>query len=389
MKVNKSRFCPSPTGLLHLGNLRTALFSHLAAKRDDGSFLLRIEDTDRERSKKAFSDAISQDLKWIGLDWDEGPGVDNQELYFQSQRIDIYETFYQQLIEADLIYPCFTTEEELKIIRRNQIASGQPPRYTGVWAQASAEDVQSQFEKGNKPVYRFRIPKKSNIEFVDVVKGEQSFATDDLDDFIVKKQDNTPTLMFANAIDDSLMKVDLVLRGDDYLSNTPRQIALLEALNLPLPKFAHVSLFTGSEGAPLSKRNGSLSIEDLRSEGYLPIAVCNYLSRVGHSINTNKLMSLKELSKSFDTNNISSSPSKFDKNQLLFWQKKAVESLSSDETYIWLQDSLEALPSDINKDKFLSLVLLYRLREPRFEKIVSPLGSLLHHGSWSLEDLVL
>ena len=356
MKVNKSRFCPSPTGLLHLGNLRTALFSHLAAKRDDGSFLLRIEDTDRERSRKEFSDAISQDLKWIGLDWDEGPGVDNQELYFQSQRIDIYETFYQQLIEADLIYPCFTTEEELKIIRRNQIASGQPPRYTGVWAQASAEDVQSQFEKGNKPVYRFRIPKKSNIEFVDVVKGEQSFATDDLDDFIVKKQDNTPTFMFANAIDDSLMKVDLVLRGDDHLSNTPRQIALLEALNLPLPKFAHVSLFTGSDGAPLSKRNGSLSIEDLRSEGYLPIAVCNYLSRVGHSINTNKLMSLKELSKSFDTNNISSSPSKFDKNQLLFWQKKAVESLSSDETYIWLQDSLEALPSDINKDKFLSLV---------------------------------
>ena len=244
----------------------------------------------------------------------------------------------------------------MKIIRRNQIASGQPPRYTGVWAQASAEDVQSQFEKGNKPVYRFRIPKKSNIEFVDVVKGEQSFATDDLDDFIVKKQDNTPTFMFANAIDDSLMKVDLVLRGDDHLSNTPRQIALLEALNLPLPKFAHVSLFTGSDGAPLSKRNGSLSIEDLRSEGYLPIAVCNYLSRVGHSINTNKLMSLKELSKSFDTNNISSSPSKFDKNQLLFWQKKAVESLSSDETYIWLQDSLEALPSDINKDKFLSLV---------------------------------
>ena len=356
MKVNKSRFCPSPTGLLHLGNLRTALFSHLAAKRDDGSFLLRIEDTDRERSKKEFSDAISQDLKWIGLDWDEGPGVGNQESYFQSQRIDIYETFYQQLIEADLIYPCFTTEEELKIIRRNQIASGQPPRYTGVWAQASAEDVQSQFEKGNKPVYRFRIPKKSNIEFVDVVKGEQSFATDDLDDFIVKKQDNTPTFMFANAIDDSLMKVDLVLRGDDHLSNTPRQIALLEALNLPLPKFAHVSLFTGSDGAPLSKRNGSLSIEDLRSEGYLPIAVCNYLSRVGHSINTNKLMSLKELSKSFDTNNISSSPSKFDKNQLLFWQKKAVESLSSDETYVWLQDSLEALPSDINKEKFLSLV---------------------------------
>ena len=127
-------------------------------------------------------------------------------------------------------------------------------------------------------------------------------------------------------------------------------------MNLPLPKFAHVSLCTGSDGAPLSKRNGSLSIEDLRSEGYLPIAVCNYLSRVGHSINTNKLMSLKELSKSFDTNNISSSPSKFDKNQLLFWQKKAVESLSSDETYIWLQDSLEALPSDINKDKFLSLV---------------------------------
>ena len=204
MKVNKTRFCPSPTGLLHLGNLRTSLFSFLIAKKNNGSFLLRIEDTDLERSKKEFSDAICADLKWVGLEWDEGPEVGGEEKsYYQSQRLELYQEFYEKLLDQDLIYPCFTSEEELKVIRRNQIAAGQPPRYTGVWSQASEEEVQEELDKGNKPVYRFRIPKKRTISFTDLVKGEQSFATEDLDDFIVRKKDSTPTFMFANAIDDS------------------------------------------------------------------------------------------------------------------------------------------------------------------------------------------
>ena len=357
MKVNKTRFCPSPTGLLHLGNLRTSLFSFLLAKKDNGSFLLRIEDTDLERSKGEFSEAICNDLKWMGLDWDEGPEVGGTEdSYYQSERIDLYEQFYEILLEKNLIYPCFTSEEELKIIRRNQISSGQPPRYTGVWSDATEEEVKLEMDKGNKPVYRFRIPKDKTIKFEDLVKGEQSFSTVDLDDFIVKKKDNTPTFMFANAIDDSLMGVDLVLRGDDHLSNTPRQIALLESLGLSVPKYAHVSLFTGSDGAPLSKRNGSISISDLREQGYIPIAVANYLSRVGHTIADNNLKTHIELADEFKIDNISSSPSKFDIDQLLFWQKKAVEDLNINECSNWLKDSLEGLPSSIERDNFIALI---------------------------------
>ena len=357
MKVNKTRFCPSPTGLLHLGNLRTSLFSLLLAKKDNGSFLLRIEDTDLERSKEEFSEAICNDLKWMSLDWDEGPEVGGTEdSYYQSERIDLYEQFYEILLEKNLIYPCFTSEEELKIIRRNQISSGQPPRYTGVWSDATEEEVKLEMDKGNKPVYRFRIPKDKTIKFEDLVKGEQSFSTVDLDDFIVKKKDNTPTFMFANAIDDSLMGVDLVLRGDDHLSNTPRQIALLESLGLSVPKYAHVSLFTGSDGAPLSKRNGSISISDLREQGYIPIAVANYLSRVGHTIADNNLKNHIELADEFKIDNISSSPSKFDIDQLLFWQKKAVEDLNINECRNWLKDSLEGLPSSIDRDNFIALI---------------------------------
>ena len=357
MKVNKTRFCPSPTGLLHLGNLRTSLFSLLLAKKNEGSFLLRIEDTDLERSKQEFSEAICKDLKWMGIDWDEGPEVGGKEnSYYQSERMDLYENFYERLLKQDLIYPCFTSEEELKIIRRNQIAAGEPPRYTGIWSEASNEEVQEELAKGNEPVYRFRIPKKETIIFEDLVKGEQSFSTDDLDDFIVRKKDKTPTFMFANAIDDSLMEVDLVLRGDDHLSNTPRQIALLEALELALPQYAHVSLFTGSDGAPLSKRNGSLSINDLRDIGYLPIAVANYLSRVGHTMSGNDLLDLNDLANSFETKNISSSPSKFDMDQMLFWQKKAVEKLTIEDFDNWLSDSLTNLPSEINKKGFIELI---------------------------------
>ena len=357
MKVNKTRFCPSPTGFLHLGNLRTSLFSLLLARKSKGTFLLRIEDTDLERSKKEFSEAICADLKWMGFEWDEGPEVGGKEKsYYQSQRINLYEEFYDKLLELDLIYPCFTSEEELKIIRRNQIAAGQPPRYTGVWSQASDEEVQEELNKGNKPVYRFRIPKKETITFLDLVKGEQTFSTDDLDDFIVRKKDSSPTFMFANAIDDSLMGVDLVLRGDDHLSNTPRQIALLDSLNLSLPKYAHVSLFTGSDGAPLSKRNGSLSVSDLREMGFLPIAVTNYLSRVGHNINDNDLKTKKELADLFETKNISSSPSKFDSDQLLFWQKKAVDNLTIEECTSWLSGNLDDLPSTVQERSFIELI---------------------------------
>ena len=357
MPAYKSRFCPSPTGLLHLGNLRTALLNVLLAIKSGGTFVLRIEDTDAERSKTEFSEAVCDDLEWMGLDWQEGPRAGGPEdSYYQSERNSIYESFYDKLLEQDLIYPCFTSDEELKIIRRNQMAAGEPPRYTGIWANASKEEIEKELEKGIQPVYRFRLPKDKTITFQDLVKGEQSFLTNDLDDFIVRKKDLSPTFMFANAIDDSLMGVNVVLRGDDHLSNTPRQIALLEALNLKIPEFIHVALFTGDDGAPLSKRNGSLSVKELKEIGYFPQAVINYLSRVGHTIPDNELRDLEALSSAFNVDNISTSPSRIDHDQLKFWQKIVIESKSVEELSSWLESHLKNLPKDIDKDSFVGLI---------------------------------
>ncbi len=357
MPAYKSRFCPSPTGLLHLGNLRTALLNVLLAIKSGGTFILRIEDTDAERSKTEFSEAVCDDLEWMGLCWQEGPRIGGPEdSYYQSERNSIYESFYDKLLEQDLIYPCFTSDEELKIIRRNQMAAGEPPRYTGIWANASEGEIKKELEKGTQPVYRFRLPKDITITFQDLVKGQQSFHTSDLDDFIVRKKDLSPTFMFANAIDDSLMGVNVVLRGDDHLSNTPRQIALLEALNLKIPEFIHVALFTGGDGAPLSKRNGSLSVKELKEIGYFPQAVINYLSRVGHTIPDNTLRDLDGLSSVFNVDNISTSPSRMDHDQLKFWQKNVVESKSIEELSSWLESQLENLPKDIDKDSFVELI---------------------------------
>ena len=357
MPAYKSRFCPSPTGLLHLGNLRTALLNVLLAIKSGGTFILRIEDTDAERSKTEFSEAVCDDLEWMGLGWQEGPRIGGPEdSYYQSERNSIYESFYDKLLEQDLIYPCFTSDEELKIIRRNQMAAGEPPRYTGIWANASKEEIEKELEKGIQPVYRFRLLKDKTITFQDLVKGEQSFHTTDLDDFIVRKKDLSPTFMFANAIDDSLMGVNVVLRGDDHLSNTPRQIALLEALNLKIPEFIHVALFTGDDGAPLSKRNGSLSVKELKEIGYFPQAVINYLSRVGHTIPDNELRDLEALSSAFNVDNISTSPSRIDHDQLKFWQKIVIESKSIEELSSWLESHLKNLPKDIDKDSFVGLI---------------------------------
>ena len=357
MPAYKSRFCPSPTGLLHLGNLRTALLNVLLAIKSGGTFILRIEDTDAERSKTEFSEAVCDDLEWMGLGWQEGQRIGGPEdSYYQSERNSIYESFYDKLLEQDLIYPCFTSDEELKIIRRNQMAAGEPPRYTGIWANASQEDIEKELEKGTQPVYRFRLPKDRTITFQDLVKGEQSFHTSDLDDFIVRKKDLSPTFMFANAIDDSLMGVNVVLRGDDHLSNTPRQIALLEALNLEIPEFIHVALFTGDDGAPLSKRNGSLSVKELKEIGYFPQAVINYLSRVGHVIPDNELRDLEGLSTVFNVDNISTSPSRIDHDQLTFWQKNVIESKSIEELSSWLESHLKNLPKDIDQESFVELI---------------------------------
>jgi len=332
--VVKTRFAPSPTGLLHLGNVRTALFSALYARHAGGVFLLRIEDTDEERSQDEHSAALQDDLCWLGLDWQEGPGVEGAAgPYYQSQRYDLYRGYFDRLVQQGLAYPCFCSPRELELSRKTQLAAGRPPRYAGTCAQLSDEARQQRFDKGILPTLRFRVPAGQVVQFHDLVRGPQSFATDDIGDFIVRRADGSPAFFFSNAVDDALMGVTHVLRGEDHLANTPRQILLQRALDLPVPEYGHIAMIVGADGAPLSKRTGSRSVKELREEGYLPQAVVNYLARLGHHYENNDYLDLGGLAREFETGKLGRSPARYDAVQLLHWQKLAVAA--SDDLALW------------------------------------------------------
>ena len=333
----KTRFCPSPTGLMHLGNTRTALFSALYSMNQKGDFLLRIEDTDKTRSKEEFVHQLMHDLQWLGLQWQEGPQQEKDNgPYYQSQRQGIYDGYYHHLIEKNIAYSCFCTEQQLVISRKIQLSQGKPPRYTGTCRSLSKEEVEQKIAAGLQPVLRFKVPQGHPIAFNDLVKGAQLFNSDDIGDFIIRRTDGTSPFMYCNAIDDALMGVTHVMRGEDHLTNTPRQIMILEALGLPVPQYAHFALIVGHDGSPLSKRHGSKSVHDLREHGYLPLAVTNYLGRLGHNYEDNQLLSLADLANKFDMGKLSKSPAKFDPHQLNHWQKEVVMSLSSEELWDWM-----------------------------------------------------
>lgn len=336
----KFRFCPSPTGLIHFGNVRTALFNALLAHKLQGTFLLRIEDTDKERSKEEYTAALMADLRWLGLDWQEGPevGGDNGP-YWQSQRQAIYDNDYERLgIHA---YPCFCSEEDLEAMRKVQRSQGLPPRYAGTCRHLSAAEIEAKIAAGEKPTLRFRVPDGEAVEFTDLAKGPQRFLTDDIGDFIIRRADGTAPFMYCNAIDDAMMGVTHVVRGEDHLTNTPRQILILQALNLPVPQYCHISLIMGADHTPLSKRNGSRNIQSLRKEGYLPLAINNYLARLGHHYSDEDIMTLAQLSVGFDFNHLSRSAAHFDEQQLLHWQKEAVMQLSQPAFKLWIGEHSE------------------------------------------------
>ncbi len=326
----KTRFAPSPTGLMHFGNLRTALFNYLYAKRFNGSFLLRIEDTDRTRSETQYTDAILTDLRWLGLEWQEGP-------YHQSERQAIYNDHYALLEKEGRVYPCFCTEKQLAMTRKVQLASGQPPRYPGTCKKLSAEAVLAKRASGLPFTLRFEVPQQSTVEFEDLVKGPQRFETDHIGDFIIRRHDGTASFMFCNAIDDALLVVTHALRGDDHLTNTPRQILILQALALPIPHYGHFPTILGPDSKPLSKRNGSRAIQDLREEGFLPLGILNYLARLGHYDADQALLNLETLCAHFDLSHISSSPAHYDSAQLNHWQKEAMHHCTA--TECWQQIS--------------------------------------------------
>ena len=344
----KTRFCPSPTGLIHLGNARTALFNCLLALNRQGTFLLRVEDTDTERSTQAFDEAMQRDLHWLGLDWQEGPARDGSNgPYYQSKRQSIYDGFYECLQTSDRAYPCFCTEEQLALARKIQRASGKPPRYAGTCSALSDAQIQEKVAQGSKSTLRFRVPDEEVVEFDDIVRGKQRFQGRDIGDFIIRRTNGTSPFMFCNAIDDALMGVTHVLRGEDHLTNTPRQLMILNALELKVPTYGHIALIVAPDGSPLSKRHGSRSIEELQQSGYLPLAIINYMARLGHYYDNDAFMSLAELASHFKFASLNKSPAKFNLKQLNYWQKQAVEGLSEEALLAWLGDDLVAqIPLD-------------------------------------------
>ncbi len=353
----KTRFAPSPTGFLHLGNMRTALFNYLLAKKLNGIFLLRIEDTDAARSEARYIEALEHDLKWLGLYWDEGISHGGHcGPYQQSQRHELYDEYYAKLIAKDLAYPCFCSEHELAITRKVQLSQSQAPRYAGTCANLTPDEIAQKREKGIAASLRFRVPKKNQITFTDLVKGEQSFNPQDIGDFVIRRSDNTASFMFCNAIDDALMKVTHAVRGEDHLANTPRQIMILQALELPHPQYRHLSLIMGSESGPLSKREGAHSIAQLRESGYLQDALTNYLARLGHYYPENNLFSLDELAARFEINQLGRAAAKFDVQQLHYWQKEALKTYDQQAIWVWMEPAVKSAVPVEKQQTFVQLV---------------------------------
>ncbi len=353
----KTRFAPSPTGYLHLGNVRTALFNALLARQQDGIFLLRLEDTDRERSLPEYSRALLEDLRWLSLEWQEGPEVGGPHgPYTQSERQVLYRHYYALLEQREQVYPCFCPPAELALVRKTQLSAGQPPRYSGACARLSEAEREARRARGLPATLRFRIPPGRVVEFHDLVRGPQRFSSDDIGDFIIRRADGGAQFFFTNAVDDALMEITHVLRGEDHLTNTPRQLLLLEALQLPAPEYGHIALIVGADGSPLSKRHGSRSLRELREAGFLPDAVNNYLARLGHTYDSDGWMEPAELAAGFAVGHLGRAPARYDEAQLLHWQAEAVARRADESLQIWMGTAVWARAPADRRDDFIAAV---------------------------------
>ena len=300
----RTRFAPSPTGYLHIGGARTALFSWAYARRHGGKFILRIEDTDLERSTAQSTQAILDGMAWLGLDYDEGP-------FYQMQRLARYHEVAEQLLRTGKAYHCYCSREELDAMREQQRAAGMKPRYDGRW-----RDSKQTPPAGVKPVVRLKNPLEGEVTFNDLVKGQITVANSELDDLVLLRADGVPTYNFGVMIDDLDMNITHVIRGDDHVNNTPRQINILKALGAPLPQYAHMPMILGPDGERLSKRHGAVSVVQYREDGYLPEALINYLARLGWSHGDEEIFSREQLVEWFDFSAINRSPAKFNPEKL-------------------------------------------------------------------------
>ncbi len=340
-----TRFAPSPTGLLHVGGVRTALFSWLYARRSSGKFILRIEDTDRERSTDEAVRVILDGMAWLGLDADEGP-------YYQSQRFDRYCEVLRGMLEAGSAYHCYCTKEELDALRERQIARKQKPRYTGICRDRREP------RPGVNPVVRFRNPLDGAVVVQDLVHGSVTFQNAELDDLIIARSDGTPTYNFCVVVDDMDMGVTHVIRGDDHLNNTPRQMNMLQALGAPLPVYAHVPMILGPDGTKLSKRHGAVSVLQYDQEGYLPDALLNYLVRLGWSHGDQEIFTREEMIAAFDIHDVNKAASTFNPEKLLWLNQQHMVRASAATLVPYLRAQLRRLGLDNSDQQLLEGVIL-------------------------------
>src|SRR5688572_7961859 len=330
----RTRFAPSPTGYLHIGGARTALFSWAYARRHGGRFILRIEDTDLERSTAESMQAILDAMKWLELDYDEGP-------FFQMKRLARYKEVAEQLIAAGHAYYDYMSREELEALRQSQVSKNQKPKYDGRWRPERAKALGLTAPKDRPPVVRFRTPEQGEVGWNDLVKGPITFPNAELDDLVLLRADGVPTYNFGVVVDDLDMNITHVIRGDDHVNNTPRQIHIFNALRKPLPQFGHVPMILGADGERLSKRHGATSVIEYRTLGYLPEALVNYLARLGWSHGDEELFDVTRFVECFDLQHVSRSPAQFNPEKLAWINQQYMKSAADERLAALLEPELK------------------------------------------------
>ncbi len=353
-----TRFAPSPTGYLHIGGLRTALFSWLWARKNGGKFLLRIEDTDMARNSEEALKAIIEAFSWVGMNYDG-------EVYYQSRRFDIYKKYVEQLLLEGKAYKCYMSKEELDALREEQMAKKERPRYDGRY-----RDFAGASPQGVEPVVRIKAPLEGMISFIDGVKGDINIATSEVDDFIIARSDGTPTYNFVVAIDDALMGVTDVIRGDDHLYNTPKQIVVYNALGFELPRFAHVAMINNEQGKKLSKRDGATDVMEYKQNGFLPEALLNFLIRFGWSHGDQEIFSIEEMIELFDPKDINKSSSSYNLDKLLWLNSHYIKNTPNQILASMLKDF------DVNIDGHDKLEFLLDATKERGKTLIEVAGQI-------------
>ncbi len=375
IKAIRVRFAPSPTGPLHIGSARTALFNYLFAKKNKGSFVLRIEDTDLERSDLKWTEEIIEELKWLGIEWNEGPDIDGKfGPYKQSQRLSIYEKYLKKLLDENKAYYCFCDEEELEAKRQEQMSRGVAPKYDGKCAHFTAETVEKNLTEGKPSVIRFRVENKK-VKFNDLIRHEVEFDMGLLGDVVIAKNLNIPLYHFAVVVDDFEMKISHVIRGEEHLSNTPRQILLQEALDFEKVEYAHLPLMLNQDRSKLSKRKGDVALKDYHEQGYLPEALTNFMALLGWNPGTEKeIFSLQELAKEFSIEKVQKPGAVFDIQRLdfingFYIREKSVEKLA-ELCKPYLKNAGLLVAGQVSENKLEKIIEVSKTRMKRISDIV-------------------